>query len=171
MNQREKVIGIAVATALGVGTFAAIRYNRNFVESMENLRGQVVGMVVQQIKYEELSTNPKDLADFCQQIPGEWRISSVLADIMSDQQSGWIDNHGLYKSLSEQTKPPSVFLIQLKPADSQLKGLYLRREHVDPVNTTSFFRDMVKIGNVRNFLVGENYIPRELRRKIKLGLS
>lgn len=162
MSERNKVIGIAVATALGVGTFAAIRYNKSFEKSAEDLRGQIVGVVAGHINYAELARKPEGLASFCQQIPGEWRISSVLADILAEPGERWKEVYGPTQSIAG---PGSSALLELKSADkSQLSGLYLFREHTEnPRKESRFFRDMVQVGRVTNWLVGESYLPRYLR--------
>lgn len=163
MPERKTVIGIAVATALGIGTFAAIRYNKSFEKSAEDLRCQIVGLVAGHINYAELIRDPEGLASFCQQIPGEWRISSVIADILAEPDKHWEEVYGPTQSIAG---PGSSFFQEFRPADkSQLSGLYLFREHTEnPMRESRFFRDIVLVGRVTNWLVGKSYLPRYLRR-------
>lgn len=160
MAERKRVIGIAVAAALGV-TFAALRYNKSFEQSAGHLRTQIVRSVASHINYSELAQNPDDLYSFRQQISGEWRVSSVVADILAEPNRDWQQVYGPSQSIAG----PGLSLLQeFKPADQQLRGLYIFREHTeDPNRRSRFFRDMVQEGRVTNWLVGEKYLPKRFR--------
>lgn len=158
MARKEKLIGLAVATALGVGSFAALKYNQSFEKTAEALREQILSRVAEKINYAEISHNPHDLASFAQQIPGEWRTSSLIADILVDPVSFWRRRAEITKS----TVGPGMTTSQeFREADQQhLAGLFVYREHTENLRSPRFFRDIVTMGKVTNWLVGENYIPK-----------
>lgn len=164
----ERTINILKAGAIAAG-LGKIAY-RELKREGSPIRTLVLDQVANRIGYPK---DPKEVDSFLYQIPGRWRTAAIAADVIAHPSFSWearsVVQPSLADILDEEAGNPqraTAFYLEVKPADqSALHGLYVVREHGDPIQQISVpGRDgTTDFATLRFFIAGRKHIPASLQ--------
>lgn len=144
MTPKEKRLLSAALVVLG----GAILAQKTF-QYRESFRQPLLELLKQGIGYEGQVENGS-LSNFDIRIPGRWKIADVIAEVLANPNSSWVD--------VRQFVPPSRRdPLSVEVRHSGIEGLYLLRTYDYPSRKSSVSEVTEAIPRIR--LVGENRLP------------
>lgn len=156
MRAKEKRLLSAALVVLGGAILA-----QKTIHNREHLRQPLLELVKQGIGYEG-QVKSENLSNFEIRIPGRWKIADIIAEVLANPNSTWID--------VRQFVPPSrrdQLSVEVRP--SGIQGLYLLRTHEYPTRKSRISEVTEAIPVIK--LVGENQLPIHSRFMSYLNVS